>query len=686
METRLDKLLRVLKENKTSHFNYAIPDLWMLKDLNINKIKTKTNEYLVNPYDFYISLIEEYILPNRIDNIDYSKSLSKSLKLENTNGDWIKKSILYSMMIRTSTSWDHDRSFTLDLNNLDSLKETGSFVKTLALLPLLKRLGVDVLYLLPISKYSLKDKKGELGSPYGVQSFTELDPLLKDSLTLDKLTVDEEFSALVEACHILGIRVTIDIIPRTNSVCSDLIKEYPEWFYWIKASEFNNYRVPFVESLGTMIYPTKEAMALVYKSEDVIRHIKMFKKNPKETDIELWNTIKETDTIKFIEEIESKFDLKIAPAFSDNINDPQPAWTDVTFFRLFLDDPINSKQYLKIKHNPYILFDTIKSNLHPGKMPNMALWDKLSNIIPYYQEMYGIDGARIDMGHALPKELLKLIMDKAKENDSDFSFIAEELNMDNDKKAKENGYNAMIGNGFWSLPRINEGYAKEFIYKAIEKDIPMFASTETHDTRRTSKRYGSNKLTRFYTIFNYFIPNSIPFINSGQEFYELEPMNLGLDADNSDLDSLSKDDIYYSKLALFDKYSLHYTDANRFEIIDHLVDVLKVREEWKDIITEKNKFVPIHFYNDSNTLYGLSYYNDKSNECLIILGNSDMNNGTYINASLEVLRTKSSNSSTRAKLLYGTYEMPRDFYDFSYNGDLFCFLGSGEVKIIKLEK
>ncbi|MCK7485269.1 MAG: hypothetical protein MZU97_06700 [Bacillus subtilis] len=84
---------------------------------------------------------------------------------------------MYSTMIRASDRLG-PRPFlnSLDLTNFDDLKETGTFVKMLALLPLLRKMGVDVVYMLPISRFSLKDKKGELGSPYGVASFFDLDP------------------------------------------------------------------------------------------------------------------------------------------------------------------------------------------------------------------------------------------------------------------------------------------------------------------------------------------------------------------------------------------------------------------------------------------------------------------------------------------------------------------------------
>ena len=266
----LEKLLKVLKkEIGKQTFNYTVPDLWNCFDYDPEKmIRTRSNELMVDPYDFYASVIEDYILPNKKKDLNYSQSLSlltskKIPKTKYTGGDWIKESVVYSTMIRTSSAWDHDRSSTLDTSNIYKMPETGSFVKMLSLLPLLKKMGVDVVYMLPISKFSLKDKKGDLGSPYGVSNFNELDPNLKDPLTKDNLTLDEEFKAFVEACHILDMRVMIDIIPRTNSVENELIKDNPDWFYWIKADEYDQYKVPMVDGIGATSVPTLDLMEQV---------------------------------------------------------------------------------------------------------------------------------------------------------------------------------------------------------------------------------------------------------------------------------------------------------------------------------------------------------------------------------------------------------------------------------------
>jgi len=688
----LEKLLTVLENNNSDDiFNYTVPDLWNCFNYdNLKFTKTLNNELIVNPYDFFASVIKDYILPKKTKNLNYQDSLSKIYSKKHNEdykgGDWIKESVIYSTMIRTSSAWDSDRSGKLESSNIYNLQETGSFVKMLSLLPLLKKMGINTLYLLPISKYSLKDKKGDLGSPYGVSNFNELDPNLKDSLTKDLMTLDEEFKAFVEACHILDMRVMIDIIPRTNAVSNDLIKDFPNWFYWIKASEYNNYRVPRIKGIDNTSFPTIDLMKKVYQDEDTYRHINMFQYDPQKQDKDLWNKIKNKENI--CEEIEKNFDLRIAPAFSDQINDTQPPWTDVTFFRLYKDFPKETKDFLdNVDRPPYILFDTIKSNMYQGSIPNMELWQTLADIIPSFQKRFKIDGARIDMGHALPKKLLDMIMEKAHDIDSDFSFIAEELQPANAQKAEKSGYNMIIGNGFIMEPRVFEGALHDFMYTSCKLPLPVFACGETHDTPRLASRDGKESLSRLLTILNMFMPNSVPFINSGQEVYEKQPMNTGLDCSENEQFSLNKNDPYYGKLALFDKYQFHYTNPRRWEIPDKLDLIKPIRKKWLKQITNIGSFIPIYSIDHSNTFIGLAYYkntHENDNSCLLILANANTYNEQYLKPNIEELRRISGNRFMTGKLLFSTHETPRNFTQFLDENTIDLHLGAGEIKIVEI--
>ena len=111
----------------------------------------------------------------------------------------------------------------------------------------------------------------------------------------------------------------------------------------------------------------------------------------------------------------------IASAFSDwPPDDRQPAWTDVTYLKMHSHEAFN-----------YIAYNTIRmydDALNDPATFNTGLWDEISDIIPSYQETYHIDGAMIDMGHALPSGLKKNIIIKAREKRADFAFWDENFN------------------------------------------------------------------------------------------------------------------------------------------------------------------------------------------------------------------------------------------------------------------
>lgn len=686
--SKILKLREALVKNKPSYpFNYAIPELFNLFG-HEPIVSLKNGEQLVNPFDFLIDLIDHVLLEN-YESLPVSSLSQIKGEHHKFGGDWIVKSTVYSMMVRASSAWDHDRNGYIDEHNIYHLKETGTFLKTLMILPMLKKMGVDTIYLLPISKFSLKNKKGELGSPYGVSNFFELDPSLSDTMIESDMSLDEQFQALVEAIHTLGMRVMIDIIPRTNATENDLIAIHPDWFYWIKSSDLPKYKPPYVhELLEKTVSPSAKYMPVVYQSKEVLDHISLFQFDPKTQDKELWKKLEKEykkNGGSILELIDKYYGLTIAPAFSDHINDIQPPWTDVTFFRMYLDHPKDNQKYLKDTNiPPYILFDTIKSNLYPGNKPNIELWDTLANIIPHYQKTYGIDGARIDMGHALPKELVEQIITTARKVDPDFAFIAEELNPDNAVTARPLGYNMIIGNGFSMQHKVFEGNLHRFMYESHKLDCPVFACGETHDTPRLAARDGGQNLSKFLTVMNMFMPNGVPFINSGQEVYERQPMNTGIDPRPNELYMLDPSDPYYMKLALFDKFAIHYLNNMSRDIVDNLAKVSPIRKHYLNVITNKKNYMPISFTEGYNPL-GFAY--DAKDEVLLIIGNANPYEAQHTKVDLRPIREKFNMVAREGKLLYAMHERePRMFFEFDENGNPYFFMGAGEVKILVIKK
>lgn len=627
----LKKLLTDLIKNDKANTNYIVPPLWNYHNYQ-DYLKSDTGEIIVNPYLFYANAIK-YIIDNKCE--------------LNRNPNWIKKASIYSMMIRLSTSWNHGNDY----------QNIGTFVKSIALLPYLSYMGIDTIYLLPVFKYSKENKKGTLGSPYAISNFYKLEESLKDDLS--SLSVDDEFKAFVEAAHLLNIKIIIDIIPRTIAIDNDLICEHPEWFYWIKESDLNLYKAPKVKAIKKADAPIYKNMIISYKDNEVKKHIKKFMQNPKDTNPILWDKIK-----KNAQSIKDNFGLVIAPAFSDWINDNQPPWTDITFFRLYLDNP--NEAQLDFKANPYILHDTIKCNIYPGIIPNKELWERLANIIPHYQKDFDIDGARIDMGHALPRELNDTIINNAKIINPNFAFIAEELDPGKANEVKAKGYDIFLGNGFFQEPRYN-GPLQWFMNNAFNFQLPVLALGESHDTPRLAARKGGKTLSKMLTILNMFIPNSANFINSGQEFFEENPINTGLD-----FDGITK----YSNLALFDYYEMKYLNCSMVSMISA---AHKIRNKYIDCITDLDNYIAITIKKNKAIVF---CYKIKS-QILLIVGNTSPIKSVDI-----IINSKNIKEHTKKRkghLLFSINEnYPCVYDDFNKNNNPCFNLLPGEVKIVAM--
>lgn len=104
-----------------------------------------------------------------------------------------------------------------------------------ALIPDLKRirkLGVDIIWLMPIHPIGHTARKGTLGSPYAISDYRSINP---EYGTLDDL------KQLVEEIHQLGMKCIIDVVYNHTSPDSVLAKEHPEWFYRKEDGSFGNH-------------------------------------------------------------------------------------------------------------------------------------------------------------------------------------------------------------------------------------------------------------------------------------------------------------------------------------------------------------------------------------------------------------------------------------------------------------
>lgn len=447
-------------------------------------------------------------LLNRIEQIQIQSKVGQIDKNEN----WSQQAVIYNLFVRYCTAYDHNHDDIIGQHTGDitlndkGIRETGTFLKTIAILPYLKSLGINTIHLLPITKIGIEGRKGDLGSPYAIKNPFEIDPLLADPIV--NLPIEEQYKALVEAAHLLGMRVVQEFIFRTASIDSDWSAKNPEWFYWIKNDA----------KYGPPKFSKTELAEILKVPKGKGRHIppaltyqKSFK-NP-------------------LPGIAPK-NAKIASAFADwPPDDLQPPWTDVTYLRLYNYDHQKENNYNYIAYNTIRYYDP---KLAKKAHINHELWKRIAGIIPHYQKKFGIDGAMIDMGHALPNELKGKIIHDARELDSSFAFWDE--NFDNKRETKQDGYNAVIGDDWYRITK-RQGFKKIIENSLIKKPLAQFGAAETHN----SPRFGFDQIQKkkaAWLLFNV-LPNAIPFMHNGYELNEQLPVNTGLNFTQQQIRQLS---------------------------------------------------------------------------------------------------------------------------------------------------
>lgn len=550
MKCELERIFEYVREKRiTSEEKLWLPSIWNV--INYDEIFLEENgEIQVNIYEYLYKTLE-YLL---------GMSGEKEKKTD------ICDNFIYSAFIRYTTAWDYKH---------DGIITTGTFIKTMLVLPLLKQMGISIMYILPVTKYSDYKMKGDIGSPYATKNYFELDPNLHDSLLdgLDDNNLSDEFKAFVDACHMLNIKVITDFIPRVNARDSDLMKEHPDWFYWISCEDANKFAPPYIDSIADFQECKMDNVEKLYENKVTMKHIEKFCASPDELNYDLWaRLVKESDDTgkNLLELVENEMNITTAPAHSDWINDPQPIWSDITFLKMYKDFNPVIKKYLKVDQKPYVFFDTVKSSNFPCKEPNQGLWDMFVEVIRHYLTFFNIDGFRIDMAHAAPVELMDSIVKHIKSIKKDVILMSEELFNDNHFEIAKAGYTFMLGSTWNVMANVNQDNLCHYIKETKGLDLPIMASPEIADTPRIITREGGIDFTRCMAVFNYFTPNTIPFINTGFEVNEELPLNCGL-ADNTNGKQIEK--------AFFNNIAIEWNGEKAQTMFVYMCQLGKIRQE-----------------------------------------------------------------------------------------------------------
>ena len=166
--------------------------------------------------------------------------------------DWSKNAVIYEVNIRQYSKEGTFEGFEKDL-------------------PRLKKLGVDILWIMPVNPIGVekrkipKGKTSSLGSYYSVKDYKAINPEFGSM---------EDFKHLVIASHALGLKVIIDWVPNHTAWDNALLKEHPEYYLKDSTGKFVS---PFdwtdvvrldYRSAGTRKYMT-ETMQWWLKETDI---------------------------------------------------------------------------------------------------------------------------------------------------------------------------------------------------------------------------------------------------------------------------------------------------------------------------------------------------------------------------------------------------------------------------------
>ncbi|MBQ3574039.1 MAG: alpha-amylase [Clostridia bacterium] len=109
--------------------------------------------------------------------------------------------------------------------------EDGTFNALISDLDRIKKLGTDIVYLMPIHPIGVEGKKGSLGCPYANRDYRAVNP---EYGTMD------DFIRLADEIHRRGMKLMIDVVYNHTSPDSVLRYEHPEFFYHSADGSFGN--------------------------------------------------------------------------------------------------------------------------------------------------------------------------------------------------------------------------------------------------------------------------------------------------------------------------------------------------------------------------------------------------------------------------------------------------------------
>jgi cyclomaltodextrinase len=149
--------------------------------------------------------------------------------------------------------------------NLRQYTKSGTIKEFMPHLERLQKMGVGLLWFMPVQPIGLKNRKGSLGSYYSISDYVGMN---------SEFGTMEEWQALVEKAHDLGMYVILDWVANHTAFDHPWIKDHPEYYVqdekgvikspvedWTDAADLNynnlEMRMAMIESMKFWVRTTK---------------------------------------------------------------------------------------------------------------------------------------------------------------------------------------------------------------------------------------------------------------------------------------------------------------------------------------------------------------------------------------------------------------------------------------------
>jgi glycosidase len=148
---------------------------------------------------------------------------------------FVLSSNLFAQKETTVVHPEWSKNATIYEVNIRQYTPEGTFKAFQKHLPELKKMGIEILWIMPVNPIGEKNRKGSLGSYYSVKDYKAINPEFGNL---------EDFKNLVKAIHKEGMYVIIDWVANHTSWDNVLTKTHPEFY---KKDSLGNFAAPVAD-------------------------------------------------------------------------------------------------------------------------------------------------------------------------------------------------------------------------------------------------------------------------------------------------------------------------------------------------------------------------------------------------------------------------------------------------------